>query len=394
MNDKRKVFVLLKNKIVSIDSILPFAIELNHQCGRRFEFIIWDDKTYYSIVNNNLVILDMIKSVGGIIKCTTKNDNHILNKLKKLFVMFDVIIQYWINGASILHFGGLDVKPLLFFSYFFNKKDLILCESMSTGRRTSDMNNLPRNYIGIYQHRSNTSDFIKYKPLNDPQLRSGILLAFDSQWNWFKHPSSTNVKKIIFSEGKQSVLYRNYIKENMINYLVADDMPKINNNRSVVLILGHFGEGWATHILSKMIFDLLFLLVKMKIDVIIKPHVFTNLDRLNVIIDLVHERESFIHITKLHPQVLMNISRAALFVNTSSVRCEYIDSKFPVIQYTDGHDDLILKDSCSEYICEDIKSLEMCIEKIIESETINTAKSRYKKYNASSLTNTVLCKTQ
>ena len=63
---QRKIIVILKNKIISFDSILPIAMEINSQCNINFEFVIWENETYNSIVDDNIVIKEMAESIGSI----------------------------------------------------------------------------------------------------------------------------------------------------------------------------------------------------------------------------------------------------------------------------------------------------------------------------------------
>ena len=35
-------YIFLENKIISLDSIIPFALEINNKCGVRFVFVVFD----------------------------------------------------------------------------------------------------------------------------------------------------------------------------------------------------------------------------------------------------------------------------------------------------------------------------------------------------------------
>ena len=67
MYKKKWIVVFLKNKLISLDSILPLALEINRCCGYRFYFIIWQYESYKSVVEDNIILRDMALSVGQII---------------------------------------------------------------------------------------------------------------------------------------------------------------------------------------------------------------------------------------------------------------------------------------------------------------------------------------
>ena len=71
MNNKY-ITVFLKNKLISFDSIMPLALEINRCCGYKFNFIIWEYDTYKSVIEDNIVLRDMALSIGNI-TCPNKS---------------------------------------------------------------------------------------------------------------------------------------------------------------------------------------------------------------------------------------------------------------------------------------------------------------------------------
>ena len=65
-SNRKTVYVLLRNKIIGIDSILPLCMEINGKFGYKFNFISFEHETYKYIVKDNVVIKDMINSIGKI----------------------------------------------------------------------------------------------------------------------------------------------------------------------------------------------------------------------------------------------------------------------------------------------------------------------------------------
>ena len=85
INRSKYVAVFLKNKLISLNSILPLALEMNQCCGYKFYFIVWEYESYRSIVEDNIVLRDMALSVGEIV-CpdSASNTNIISRKINKM----------------------------------------------------------------------------------------------------------------------------------------------------------------------------------------------------------------------------------------------------------------------------------------------------------------------
>ena len=65
-NTKKIVYVILPNKIIGIDSILPLCMEMHGRCGYRFNFIFLEFETYEFIMKNNTVLADAINYIGKV----------------------------------------------------------------------------------------------------------------------------------------------------------------------------------------------------------------------------------------------------------------------------------------------------------------------------------------
>ena len=115
------IFIFLKNKIISLDSIIPFAFEMNKQCGFKFVFVVFDKGTYDAIKNDNIVLNDAINTIGSLVYIySLKNSFKIIRKLFFLFNVLKISLQVNFNDSYILHFGGLNERPLVLLDgYFF-----------------------------------------------------------------------------------------------------------------------------------------------------------------------------------------------------------------------------------------------------------------------------------
>ncbi len=58
------IHVFLKNKLITLDSIIPFCMQLHMKCGIKFNFIIFDLESYRAIVEDNIVLNDVINKIG------------------------------------------------------------------------------------------------------------------------------------------------------------------------------------------------------------------------------------------------------------------------------------------------------------------------------------------
>ena len=123
---RRKVIhVFLKNKLISLDSIIPFCMQLNAKCSVRFNFITFDKVSYETIINENIVLRDAIFKIGSI--TNLGSSGHKYKYLRKLYSIL-IICRIWMRAIFtndlLLHFGVLDERPF---------RSIVKCVQKTTG---------------------------------------------------------------------------------------------------------------------------------------------------------------------------------------------------------------------------------------------------------------------
>ena len=91
LSKKKFIVIFLKNKLISLDSVIPLVLEINRCCNYNFYFVIWEYETYQSVINDNIVLRDMALSVGKIV-CPSRPDRNIfsnkINKIRSMLILF------------------------------------------------------------------------------------------------------------------------------------------------------------------------------------------------------------------------------------------------------------------------------------------------------------------
>ena len=111
--------VFVKNKLITVDTILPFLIELKKDYNYSSEIVIFD-KLAYRAINENIVIKDGIKYVGKQVFITKGINSKILRRIYLVKGLFIIFVKS-IFGANLFHFGALDQYPLKIIGVLFKK---------------------------------------------------------------------------------------------------------------------------------------------------------------------------------------------------------------------------------------------------------------------------------
>jgi hypothetical protein len=384
---QRKIIVILKNKIISFDSILPVAMEINSQCNINFEFVIWENETYNSIVDDNIVIKEMAESIGSINNIITFYKRN--NIIRRFFIMLSLTRFFFSSllfGSYVLHFGSLDTGPLLVFSKFIRRKKIVLCESALHGRYIEELTDdallVNTSDIRIYQLRSSKKLFNKYKQYPAPRLNAGVLIAFHQDWNWFKHEDAAHANRIVFSDARKSPAYVEYLSSNCKRFIEKDFADKLYFDNSIAIILGRFDIRYG-YIQERLLSDVMNVLSEIDVNIIMKPHIYCDMNIVHSIINSIPNFGDNVHITKLHPQIFSSICSGVVFINNSFIRCELKDLGVPYVQYRGGYKEMPHKDSCLHHMCDDINDFKNVINGFLEDTLLlqNHTKCKSKKIN-------------
>ena len=378
INRSKYVAVFLKNKLISLNSILPLALEMNQCCGYKFYFIVWEYESYRSIVEDNIVLRDMALSVGEIV-CpdSASNTNIISRKINKIILLTKILFKFSFKKYYIFHFGVFDIKPFILITKLIDKNKIVRCESSIVGRYAKDMYHLlhgrnvsARNLLQLRSTREILDMYIKDEYLVN---NSGVLVGFNQDWNWFKHTDARYCKKLIFNEGLNAKSFSNFIEKNSDYYLSQESLLDLDKNKTIVVVLGHYGDGSpeVQSMRNKLLYEILVVLRKLEMNAIIKPHIYCDMGLVKSIVKDAKCKESRIFYTKIYPNVLQKVSIGGLFVNKSTLRCHYQDIGFPVIQYNGGMFDRMTPDHCSGIVCSNQNQLTKHLKELMKKANSN-----------------------
>ena len=90
----REILVIVKNKLMSTDTVLPILIELKERYGVSSTVIVNDGLAHKGI-NENVVIRDAINYVGREVYTGTKYSSKFIRKIVKLKYLFFVVIIFF-----------------------------------------------------------------------------------------------------------------------------------------------------------------------------------------------------------------------------------------------------------------------------------------------------------
>jgi hypothetical protein len=314
-------YIFVGNKMISMDSILPVATELSTQCGIFFKFYIHDKESYEYILNN-IVIKELIDDIG----CIKNISFNKFKYLKYFWLWFKVVTNLWIKKDKLIHFSALDNYPFKGVSYILPNSKIILSEPSVDGRYRTI-----KQTVGVRSTKLSINDL---EDINKASYKAGTLLAYDKDWNYLKIERSKEINTFFFKEKRHSYNYVKYMNYSANKHANGFNDNFINSELVVVFILGHLGyHGDQADSTYKLYLQAMISLVSVGASIIMKPHVYC---KTSVIYDLINDSKcdkNKVVISSLHQQVLMRLSSVSIFANYSTIRQEFIDFEFPVIQY-------------------------------------------------------------
>ena len=319
------IIVIIKNKLMSVDSVLPVLLEIKQKYDISSLIVVSDEMAHEGI-RKNVVIKDVINYVGKELYIGSKKTNKVIRKIVKVGWLFVLIIRL-LFGVKVVHFGVFEENVILRIigrlfsnniflfqsdSYFhsYSKFDKILCKK--------PVHKLPvgRNIVAF-----NSSM---------PQLS-----MVDEYYNVFKFGSTRTRKSWI-----------NYIKDKSEYYFDKYHDTADLSNGCIVFILAFFGEirqmrepNESLKILLSNTIETLDI-VRGRVPVMIKPHVFTDLGIVNT---AVSGRDGY-HITYLHPSVLATKAKVFICNTYSTTMADAKSMGVKTVEYSD-YSKLILKAS-------------------------------------------------
>ncbi len=241
-----KLAIILKNKLESVDTILPLAFSLKpNEC-----IFFCQNEKHYNILKKNIFIFDQLKIIGDI-KIISKKENFFLSKIFNLLFLFR-LLGLFLNGYKIIHFGKLDRFPLNIFYLFFSSK-IIFSQSNSYFDDRVDFKNILKNKFP--QKKTSSKNVLVFNEQSEKIFSSkktkNLFLTgaprfykdwqknlFDQSKNYIKnfHPEINENEKFI-SFFISSLNHENFLDNRYYDEIIDDILSSINTLYPKIKIL-------------------------------------------------------------------------------------------------------------------------------------------------------------
>ena len=289
MKKKRKIVVFVRNKLITMDTVLPLLLEAKNKFDISSEIVVFDALAHDAI-NKNIVIRDAINYIGRELFITKGEKSKILRRMNILYSLFILIVGF-LQGDKIIHFGHLNRWPLKFIALLFNKNTYQM-QGTAYGFEYSQINRSVKKLVMPY-----------------PVGKNIIICAKNIQKTAFDNAGKEkNIYR--FGETRTRESWVKYIGENS-DYYFNKYHPNIDTSKGfIVFILGTIHGYEHKYELFKSTIKILSRL-NSSVPILLKPHTFTEMSTVEeAIADL-----DLFHITYLHPSVLA--SKARIFVSNN-----------------------------------------------------------------------------
>ena len=338
---QKHIYVLLRNKIVGIDSVIPLCMQLHKECNFRFTFMLFHYESFKAIKNDNIVLFDAINTIGKITSLSSEKYKYkTISRSISFFKIVKIIFNVnCFNNNYVMHSGALHVKPLNLIVKLLPLKRIIFHEKSPYGMKKPNYNAIEQP-AAFYNCRQTNDVFDKNNIGKPPVLYGGILIGYDKLWNFFKHNKAINAKQIVFDNPRNASAWVDFVTSRYSNYIdkeLNNNNLSIQANKHIVIVFvgrlqldpsGKFVESFIQMIneISTIIGD--------RLPVFIKPHIFSDIEFIEkcILKGIGSNKMNYI-LTKLHPSVLSGRAVIAFFASHSTVINEISALQVPIIQY-------------------------------------------------------------
>jgi hypothetical protein len=316
---RKKIIVFVRNKLITVDTVIPILIELKQLYDIQSNIIVFDELAHNGI-RENVVIRDAVRYVGKELYITNGIKNKVLRRARVVFYLSSIILDIF-RGSKILHFGALDQYPLSMLGYIFRKNVYLMQGNAydfkySKYKSIAGNNPIKRKLTGdnlvVFgeNHNYNTKDKIVYK-FEPPKTRNSWLQYVYNKNNfYFKHyhnniETSQGIIVLIMSslDGYSPVLRNPY-------------QTQVDLFKKTLSALSEFSK---------------------KNPIFIKPHIYTNMQLLN---DLTRGVKG-ISITYLHPSILATKSKVFIANEFSNTLADAHSLGVKTVEFTDYSDKML-----------------------------------------------------
>ena len=320
MRNKNNI-VFVKNKLITVDTILPILIELKTNYNSSSDIVVFDELAHKAI-NENIVIKDAIDYVGKEIFITKGIKNKIHRRIYLIKGMFLIVLRL-IFAENIFHFGALDRYPLKALGILFRKNVYRFpgnAYNFKYSKYSKHYGNKPKSYRNTGNNCilfDNTSDFCK-----------------DSRFVFNITPPRKRKAWVEYIRGRSS-LYLNRLHSgiNFENgcFVIATGVP--NSDSPSRKLEDPINDSKRLFIETINVLEL----YSNTIPILIKPHPLSDI---NLIRSLIANKNNMF-ITYLHPTLLAMHARAFIANQFSNILADAHTFGIYTIEYTNYNHNLL-----------------------------------------------------
>lgn len=320
----KKIFVIAKSKIITVDTISPILQVIKSHCNIDSEIYIPDISSYNEI-KKNIILNDIIATFGKLKIFGGDYTIFFIRKIIVLLQLIKILLSSIFFNSKVIHFGFFDRKWYLRVVGSLIKNNLIY--SLNT------VHNVDYQEIDLI-----LNGHMQQKKIH---VMGNSILTFTD-----KQVLSLNLKKnqSVFMVGylRMTKGWMNQTWDKAYMYIKKLHNININKERYCVVILGSYEDGQlyinepsykVTRSLACSMLKVINL-VDPGLNILLKPHKFTDMKFINSLVSSYDNCQ----ITYLHPTVLLN--RCSFFIANNNTTL-FSDAKkygVPTIEYTDYKD--------------------------------------------------------
>ena len=276
----KKIYIFLNNKLLTIDLILPFILELKKKEKNLDVYFFSFDKITLNTIQKNVLLFKIINEVGKIkiFGNYLRVDNKVI-KIINYFIEFSrIILASLIFKTFFFHFKALEFFPYSFL-YKINKKNCFYFDPNCWGYSE----NIEKSYNLFFGRDINYKKKIQL-------MNYSNLVTYNNQSPLINHSKNRKKKIFIINPTRSESSWLNYCRKESLDFFKKEKWlkEKYNKKKLLLYILGGLREVDLVSGLNKdsnarvMFKETLKILSKNKnLFIIFRPHAFTNIDDLN-----------------------------------------------------------------------------------------------------------------
>ena len=320
------IYIFIRNKLISCDSILPVAMELYEKTGLRSVFVTFDMRTYNHVAKNYF-LYDSIKKIGEL-KYVGKTNNKYISKLNKLLFLIKLGFRVLLKKTYLIHFSHLNKGPLSILARINNQKRTFFSEPDASGfsKFMFKVDYCRRNY--------------EYNINAETPPPKGSFLHFGQEWLWLNDERVSKIDKYHHPYPRTRSTWINHIIENTNQY-----MENHNTDKEIIffIITGfcHLDIIRDENTTRRKFKETLSILKNEcpNYKILVKPHPISKIEEVSEIIAEFPELD--IEISYLHPSLLGY--RAKVTISNFYSTAMYDSTIFgtPTIEFTDYCDEAL-----------------------------------------------------